>query len=124
MVKAVTWEERALGNIFIRKMKFKNAGDVMEGHAHNFDHTTIVFTGSIKVEFKRSDGTSGERIYHAPKKGKPVNPQDGYVLVRADTEHKITALEDYTEAWCVFAHRDEHGEVVQKYEGIGLCAYV
>lgn len=116
-MKAVTWEERALGNIFIRKMKFKNAGDVMDGHAHNFDHTTIIFTGSVKVEFKRPDGSTGEKIFHAPTKGEPVEHGQGYVLIRKDTEHKITALEDFTEAWCVFAHRDEHGELVDEFNG-------
>jgi len=115
---AVVWEERALGNIFIRKMKFKYAGDFVDGHAHNFDHTTIIFTGAVEVAYKRPNGETGKKIFRAPQKGGFCQQGDGFVLIPADHEHHIVALEDFTEAWCVFAHRDEHGEVVNSYNGI------
>ena len=91
----------------------------MNGHTHNFDHTTIVFKGSVLVRYIK-DGEQKERVVSAPKagKGKPTDRGEGYFIVRKDMEHEITALEDDTEAWCTFAHRDAHGEVVQSYEGV------
>lgn len=38
------------GNIFIRPMVFDQAGSTIEGHAHNFDHTTYVVRGSVRIE--------------------------------------------------------------------------
>lgn len=96
-----------LGNIFIRPMPLPKAGMVVNGHKHNFDHATQVLRGSILVKAKRPDGTVIERRFDAPD----------YFLVRADTEHEITALADNTLAWCVFSNRMPDGEVVQQYTG-------
>lgn len=99
--------ERVSGNIFIRPMKFEKAGDKRPGHKHNFDHTTIVFTGSVHVKAVLPDGRTMERDFIAP---------DSF-LVKADVEHVITALADNTEAWCVYSHRTPQGDVVQEYNG-------
>ena len=111
-----TWEEPALGNIYVRKMYFLKAGDVMDGHCHNFDHTTMIFKGSVRVRYTKN-GEQLERIVSAPKpgRGKPTERGEGYFIVPKDIEHEITALEDDTEAWCVFAHRGSHGEVVEDF---------
>ena len=116
MTDCITWEEPSLGNIFVRKMYFKSVGDVMNGHKHNFDHTTIVFKGSVLVKYVK-DGEHKERIVAAPKSGRgsPTDRGEGYFVVPKNMEHEIIALEDDTEAWCTFAHRDDHGEVVQKF---------
>lgn len=96
------------GNIFIRPMRGEKAGDLMaDGHEHNFDHTTIVFKGSVHVEAKTPDGRVIVRDFTAP----------AHFLVKADVRHKITALEDNTEAWCVYSHRTPQGDVVQEYTG-------
>jgi len=118
MTNCTTWEEPVLGNIYVRKMYFAEAGDVMNGHTHNFDHTTIVFKGSVRVRYTK-DGELKERIVSAPKsgKGKPTERGEGYFVVPKYIEHEIIALEDDTEAWCTFAHRGRHGEVVQDFEG-------
>ena len=117
MSKCETWEERALGNIFIRKMRFKAAGDIMAGHKHCFDHTTIVFSGSVHISAILPDGTKIDRDVFAPSRDNFPADGEGYVCIKADVEHEITALEDNTEAWCVFAHRDKHGEVISEYHG-------
>lgn len=98
--------EYASGNIYIRKMKFIK-GQVVEGHEHCFDHTTIVFIGSIHVKAVTPDGRVIERDFHAP---------DSF-LVKKDVHHEITALED-GESWCVYSHRNAQGEVVQDYTGL------
>ncbi len=109
--------ERPLGNIFIRRMRFESKGDYMRGHEHNFDHVTIVLTGSVRVIATRPNGEELDGIFSAPERGRFATPTEGFLLIQKDTHHEIVALEDFTEAWCVFSHRDEHGEVVQDYNG-------
>ena len=95
------------GNIFIRPMKFEKAGNKVDGHKHNFDHTTIVFRGAVKVRATLPDGRLIERDFAAP----------AHFLVKAEVTHEITALVDDTEAWCVYSHRTPQGDVVQTYTG-------
>jgi len=117
-----TWEERPKGNQYVRKMRFRKAGDYMRGHLHHFDHSTIVFTGAIHVIAVKPDGTEVDAIFSAPKPGGFSDRNEGWVLIQANTHHEIIALEDYTEAWCCFSHRGDHGEVVQK-QNSNLLAY-
>lgn len=95
------------GNVFIRPNNIAKAGQGVEGHTHNFDHTTIVFTGSVFVEAVLPDGTIKTGTFKAP----------AHFLVKAEVEHKITALEDNTVFWCVYSHRTPQGDVIQEYDG-------
>ncbi len=94
------------GNIFIRPHTMA-AGEVIEGHKHHFDHTTIVFTGSARVKATLPDGTVLERTFEAPS----------HFLVLAGVEHEIAALDDHTQLWCVYSHRDPQGRITQEYTG-------
>jgi quercetin dioxygenase-like cupin family protein len=95
------------GNIFIRRNPLPKVGDKVDGHTHNFDHTTIVFLGSVRVRATRPDGKIREQVFEAPS----------HFLVYRDVEHEITALEDNTLFWCVYSHRDPQGRVVQEWDG-------
>lgn len=95
------------GNIFIRPMKFEKAGNKVDGHKHNFDHTTVVFRGGVHVKAKLPSGQVIERDFMAPS----------HFLVKAEVEHEITALADDSEAWCVYSHRTPQGDVVQTFTG-------
>lgn len=95
------------GNVFIRPNQLAKAGDQVHGHKHNFDHTTIVFTGAIHVKARLPNGETIERDFHAPS----------HCLIRAGVEHEITAIEDGTEFWCVYSHRDAQGRVSQVHTG-------
>lgn len=117
-VSCETWEEEPFGNLYIRKMKFANAGDYMEGHQHTFDHVTTIFKGKVLVVYKSAkDGVIGARVVSAPDHAKQSVRGEGYVTIKKDVHHLIIALEPNTEAWCMFAHRDHHGEVVQDFRG-------
>jgi len=94
------------GNIFIRPNKLRQ-GQTTEGHAHKFDHTTIVFKGRVHVSATLPDGQRIERDFVAPS----------YFLVKAEVLHAITALEDGTEYWCVYSHRTPQGDVIQEWDG-------
>lgn len=98
--------ERMMGNFFRRSMEFSKSGDRVDGHAHNFDHVTLVFTGSIRVKAKLPTGEV-ERVFHAPD----------WVLIKAGVEHEITALENGTVCWCLYSHRTPQGDVVQEETG-------
>ena len=100
------------GNIFIRSNPL-NKGSVIEGHKHNFDHTTIVFKGAVHVSAKLPDGKLIERDFVAPS----------HFLVKAEVEHTITAIMDDTEFWCVYSHRTPQGDISVERTGWGK-AYV
>lgn len=99
--------EWASGNIYIRPNVLPKTGDKINGHKHNFDHTSIVFTGSVHVRGVCPDGRVIEQDFHAPS----------HFLVLKDVEHEITALEDGTTFWCVYSHRSPQGDVVQDHNG-------
>lgn len=101
------------GNIMIRPNTLAKAGDVTQGHTHNFDHTTIVFRGGIHVKATLPSGAVIERDFMAPS----------HCLIKSAVAHELTALSDDTEYWCVYSHRNPQGDVVQDYDG-WLSAYV
>lgn len=95
--------EYVSGNIYIREMALAKAGDIINGHTHNFDHTTYVVRGSVLVESLNADGTV--------KQSAIKRAQDGHnwVLIKAGVKHRITALEDSCMAHCVYSHRTPMG---------------
>jgi hypothetical protein len=115
--------EYVSGNIFIRKNIMKHKGDVIQGHTHNFDHTSFVYKGGILVEATTPDGRTIKSIfrspYHAATDLGDLNLPEGghHFLVKANVVHKITALLDDTEFDCVYSHRTPQGEVVQVWDG-------
>jgi quercetin dioxygenase-like cupin family protein len=96
------------GNNFIRPNHMKKAGDVIHGHAHNFDHTSICMRGAVRVV-----GNGREVVLRSPTS----NDGQCHILIKAGVEHEITALEDDTVFWCVYAHRTPQGDIVQEYTG-------
>ena len=95
------------GNIFIRPTE-KKAGEVVRGHTHNFDHTTIFFTGKWRARCTLPNGKKVERDFAAPS----------HALIRADVEHSFECLDDGA-MWCVYAHRTPQGDVIQEHNGWG-----
>jgi hypothetical protein len=87
----------AVSNVYSRMMYFKNAGDVEIGHAHTYDHGTLVSYGSVLYEVL--DGPNGNVV--ASKEF--VAP--GFVFVEKDKYHRITALADGTVCACIHALR-------------------
>lgn len=99
-------------NTFFRPNYLEKAGDKIEGHAHNFDHVSMVVQGAVRIIAKMPDGTSREVVKTA------AGPfQNRVVNIRAGVEHEITALEDGTEFLCIYSHRNAQGEPVQKSDG-------
>lgn len=84
--------------------------DTCVGHQHNYDHSTIVVCGGIRVTIRdREDGPIvSERDYL---------PGSDPVFVAARKFHTIKALFDSTVYFCLFSHRDFDGMVSQEYMG-------
>ena len=86
----------------------QNKGEVVESHAHNFDHATWITRGSYRIEAVLPDGTRRNGVFKA----------FNMVEIKAGVEHKLTALEDGSEYFCIYPSRNpETGEVVQEFNG-------
>lgn len=102
------------GNVMIRPSPMMAAGQYVQGHTHHFDHTTVVFRGAIRIKATTPDGRVIEREFRSPR---PDYAGPSHALIKAEVTHEITAIEDGTIFWCVYAHRDPQGEVWQAYTG-------
>lgn len=76
-------------------MYFAKAGDANEGHVHNYDHTTLLAYGSVRVHV---NGQTTD--FKAPQ----------MIYIQAGKSHFIEALEDGTVAYCVHALRNKDTE--------------
>lgn len=99
------------GNVYIREMKFEKAGDATEGHEHNFDHTTYIVSGALKIEQLDASGNVVKFVE------KHANHGQNWVLIKAGVKHRITALEDNSLGHCIYSHRTPQGTIVQNYDG-------
>lgn len=84
-------------NLWTRQMYFAKVGDANEGHVHNYDHTTLLAYGSVRVHV---DGKTTD--FKAPQ----------MIYIQAGKSHFIEALEDGTVAYCVHALRDANTEEI------------
>ena len=80
-----------VSNVFIRQMLFEKNGDADKGHAHVFDHQTLLARGSIKAVV---DGQTS--YFTAPQ----------IIFIKAEILHEFTAMEDNTLCYCIHALRD------------------
>ena len=80
-----------VSSVYVRQMHFKKAGDIEQGHSHQFDHQTLLARGSVCIELE-----GVKNIYHAPH----------IIFIRKDHQHELTALEDDTLCYCIHALRD------------------
>lgn len=99
--------ELIVGNVFVRVNKMAEAGDIVHGHKHNFDHMTLIVRGKVHIRAIKPDGEKIERVFKAGE----------FCLILANVEHEITALMDDTLFHCIYSHRTPQGDVVEKYTG-------
>jgi hypothetical protein len=80
-----------VSNVFIKQMHFVHAGDKEEGHAHLFDHLTLLASGKL-------------RLTALGKSTDFVAPQ--HIFIKAGVVHELEALEDHTVVHCIHAIRE------------------
>jgi hypothetical protein len=83
-----------VANLFSRMMYFEKIGDKETGHAHCFDHLTLLAHGKLLVTV---DGKSTE--FTAPH----------MIYIQKEKLHELEALEDNTLAYCIHALRNGDG---------------
>ncbi len=88
-----------VANVFIRMMTFDKAGDIEEGHTHEFDHVTLLSKGSLKITVDGKDTT-----FTAPH----------LIFIAKDKEHRLEALEDGTIACCIHGIRNSSEDLVDE----------
>ncbi len=91
------------GNIWVKQNVLEFAGDKNNGHEHTFDHVSMLVSGRVRVEVKGKE----PKEFTAPT----------FIVIRKELQHQITALEDHTVYYCVFAMRNFDGEVMEVYDG-------
>jgi hypothetical protein len=82
-------------------MYFVNKGDIEYGHSHDFDHGTLISSGSVLVEV--IDPDTKEVISHR----KVLAPN--FVYIEKHKLHQITSLEDNTVCACIHALKTNDG---------------
>ena len=85
---------QVVDNVFVKMHYFHNAGDTHQGHAHEFDHITLLATGSVLMQHDK-----GEQEFFAPH----------LIVTPKNIKHQFTALEKNTIFCCIHAIRDGDG---------------
>ena len=91
------------GNIWVRQNTLSKAGDHTLGHLHHFDHVSLLATGSVEVEVEGYE----PKTFTAPT----------FIVIKKEHRHKFTAVSDNVLWYCVFALRDENGDLTDFYSG-------
>lgn len=87
----------SIANVYTRMMHFAAEGDRELGHAHPFDHCTLLSAGRLRVTV---DGRVRE--FTAPH----------LIFIRAGSYHELEALEPDTVACCIHGLRNADGDIL------------
>lgn len=90
----VVTDLNVVDNVFVKLHHFLKAGDEIEGHAHTFDHITLISSGKVLMKHD-----NGEQEFKAPH----------LVVTPKGIVHKFIALEDNSVFCCIHAIRDGDG---------------
>lgn len=85
---------KIVDNVFVKQHFFINVGDTHEGHAHVFDHITLLVTGKVLMKHD-----NGEQEFTAPH----------IIVTPKGIVHQFIALEPKTSFYCIHAVRDGDG---------------
>jgi quercetin dioxygenase-like cupin family protein len=90
-VSNIKTDVKIADNVFVKMYQFENVGDTHAGHAHVFDHITLLSSGSVLMNHD-----NGEQTFVAP-----------YLIVTPKgVNHQFTALEPNTVFCCIHAIRE------------------
>lgn len=85
---------KIVDNVFVKMHHFLNVGDTHNGHAHKFDHITLLASGKVLMKHD-----NGEQEFTAPH----------LIVTPKGVTHQFTALEPNTVFCCIHAIRDGDG---------------
>lgn len=81
-------------NVFVKMIPLTCVGDKVNGHAHAFDHITLLSVGKVLM---RHD--NGENVYTAPH----------LIITPKGITHEFISLVDFSLLSCIHAIRDGDG---------------
>ena len=98
------------GNIFIRASSSPMRKDeLVLGHRHNFDHTTVVLAGALEVSLltAKTVNAAGNPLDADVEWSQVIRAGDQipWVLILKGRFHMLRALEDGTRYGCFYAHQ-------------------
>lgn len=85
---------KIVDNVFVKLHYFYESGDTHQGHAHVFDHITLLAAGSVLMKHDK-----GEQEFEAPM----------LIVTPKGVTHQFVALEPKTVFCCIHAIRDGDG---------------
>jgi len=88
-------EVKIVDNVFVKMFYLEQVGDIITGHAHTFDHITLLARGRVMMS---AEGVDKEHV--APK----------LIVTPKGLIHKFEALDKNCILCCVHAIRDGDGE--------------
>jgi len=91
-----------VANTWVKQMHFAKAGDINEGHKHNFDHQTLLAKGSVKIKVNGQ-----ETDFVAPH----------IIFIGAGHEHEMVALRDGDQVEDIIDPRDVPNGVTPLVQG-------
>ena len=93
-----------ISNVYTRMMHFEKTGDVELGHAHDFDHGTLVSSGSVFVEILDpiTKESVSQKTIEAPN----------FIFIEKNKLHRLTSLSDDTVCACIHALRTNDEELL------------
>lgn len=85
---------KIVDNVFVKMIPLRSVGDKVQGHAHVFDHITLLSVGSVLMKHD-----NGEATYNAPC----------LIITPKGITHQFTSLTDFSLLCCIHAIRDGDG---------------
>jgi len=82
---------KIVDNVFVKMIPLNGIGDKVAGHAHTFDHITLLSIGSVHMKHD-----NGEATYVAPC----------LIVTPKGISHEFTNLVEYSVLSCIHAIRD------------------
>jgi quercetin dioxygenase-like cupin family protein len=85
---------KIVDNVFVKLHFFPKVGDTHHGHAHTFDHITLLASGKVLMKHD-----NGEQEFTAPH----------LIVTPKGIVHQFVALEPHTVFCCIHAIREGDG---------------
>jgi hypothetical protein len=89
---------KIVDNVFVKMIPLNGIGDKVEGHAHVFDHITLLSVGSVKMKTV-CEQKKTENDYTAP----------ALIITPKGVVHEFTSLTENSLLCCIHAIRDGDG---------------
>lgn len=96
------WEHISVDGVFIKQMYLKEPGTMVPQHAHRYDHTSMLATGSVRMW--KEGLFVADFVAPAP------------IFIKAGVKHMFQSLEANTLIYCIHNARAGRVEIVAEHQ--------